>query len=123
MARKARMERLVLMDLYSIKQAVDDLSLTDFFRFFNWFEEYGCKRINKFTKSYKLRQSVINLSEKDLDNFTVWLDTLWTERWNEEVENNPIARQCRELGNILMSDPNKLTAYLHGSSNYSKDNE
>jgi hypothetical protein len=45
---------------------------------------------------------------------------LWAERWNEEVENNPIARQCRKLGNILMSDPNKLTAYLHGLSNDSK---
>jgi hypothetical protein len=115
------MERLVLMNLYSIKQAVNDLSHTEFFRFFNWFEEYGWKRIDKFTKSSKLRQAVINLSEKDLDIFSYWLDTLWTERWNEEVENNPIARQCRELGNILMSDTNKFTEYLHALSNDSKD--
>ncbi|ETR69654.1 MAG: hypothetical protein OMM_09413 [Candidatus Magnetoglobus multicellularis str. Araruama] len=112
-----RMERLVLMDLYSIKQAVNDLSHTDFFRFFDWFEQYGWERINKFTKSSKLRQAVIDLSEKELFVFADWLDILWSERWNEEVENNPIARQCRALGNIIMSDPNKLTAYLHGLSN------
>ena len=117
MPRKTRMERLVLMDLYSIKQAVNDLSHTDFFRFFDWFEQYGWERINKFTKSSKLRQAVIDLSEKELFVFADWLDILWSERWNEEVENNPIARQCRALGNIIMSDPNKLTAYLHGLSN------
>ncbi|KPA17605.1 hypothetical protein MHK_002139 [Candidatus Magnetomorum sp. HK-1] len=111
------------MDLYSIKQAVNDLSHTDFFRFFDWFEKYGWKRIDRFTKSYKLRRAVINLSKKELDNFNYWLDTLWTERWGEEVENDPIARQCRELGNILMNDPNKLTDYLHALSNDSKDKE
>jgi len=111
------------MDLYSIKQSVNDLSHTDFFRFFDWFEKYGWKRINRFTKSYKLRRSVINLTEKELNTFADWLDFLWTERWNEEVENNPIARHCRKFGKILMNDLNKLTTYLHGLSNDSKNKE
>ena len=113
------------MNLYSIKQGVINLSSIDFFRFFSWFEKYGWKRINNFTKSSKLRQVVLNLSEKELDAFDDWLDILWAERWNEEVENDPLARQCRELGNIIMSklDPDRFTADLPDFGNDSKDKE
>lgn len=91
------------MNLHRIKRGVARLSNTDFFRFFNWFEKYGWERINKFTKSSRLRQAVLGLSKKELETFDDWLEVLWSERWNEEVENDPIARQCRELGNIIMN--------------------
>lgn len=87
--------------------------------------EYGWKRINKFTKSSKLRQGVLNLPEKELNAFSDWLDTLWAERWDEEVENDPIARQCRELGNIIMSKffSEKCTGNLQGSGIDLEDKE
>ena len=70
------------MNLYSIKQAVINLSSTDFFRFFSWCEKYGWEQVDKFTKSNKLRQAVLNLSEKELEAFSDWLDVLWAERWD-----------------------------------------
>ena len=106
------------MDFYSIKQAVMNLSNTEFFRFFSWYEKFGWEQIDKFTKSSKLRQAVLTLSEKELSNFNNWLDSLWAERWDEEVENDPIARQCRELGNIIMSkpDPGKFLVDLFSNN-------
>ena len=47
------------MDFYSIKQAVMNLSNTEFFRFFSWYEKFGWEQIDKFTKSSKLRQAVL----------------------------------------------------------------
>lgn len=110
------------VNLYTIKQAVINLSATDFFRFYNWFEKYGCDRINKHTKSSRIRQAVLNLSDKEFNHFWYWIDDLWGERWAEEVENDPVARKCLELGNMIMSkpDPGKFIADLLGLGNESK---
>jgi hypothetical protein len=111
------------MYLYKLKQGVSRLSDINFFRFYDWFEKYGWNRIDKFTKSSKLRQAVLNLSDKELDNFSDWLDILWAVRWDEEVDNDPIARQCIELGNIIMSKfaNGQLNDELHGFDDDSKD--
>jgi hypothetical protein len=110
------------MDLYSIKHTVLKLSATNFFRFYNWFEKYGYDRINKHTISSKVRQAVLNLSDKEMDNFWYWLDDLWGERWAEEVENDPVARKCLDIGNMLMSksDSGKIIADLLGLDNETK---
>ena len=113
------------MNLYAIKQAAINLSDTDFFRFYNWFEKFGCDQINKHTKSSRLRQAVLNLSDKELDHFWYWLDDLWGERWAEEVENNPVARKALEFGNMIMSqpDPGKFIVDFLGLGNESEDKE
>ena len=107
------------MNLYTIKQSVINLSDTDFFRFYNWFEGFGYDRINKHTKSSRVRRAVLNLSDKELDHFWYWLDDLWCERWTEEVKNNPVARKSLDIGNMIMSrpDPAKFIADLIGLIN------
>ncbi|MCK4605603.1 MAG: BrnT family toxin [Deltaproteobacteria bacterium] len=52
------------MELYEIKQRILNLKDIEFNRFQNWFDKIGCNRINKNTKSSKIRQSVLNLSDK-----------------------------------------------------------
>ena len=113
------------MDLYAIKQAIINLSDIEFIRFQNWFDKIGCNRINKQAKSSKIRQAVLNLSNKDFDLFWDWYEDLSDERWAEEVENDPIARQCLEIGYMIMGkpDPGKLLADLFNKSSQKKENE
>ena len=113
------------MDLYAIKQAILNLSDIEFARFQNWFDKIGCNRINKKAKSSKIRQAVLNLSNKDFDLFWDWYEDLCDERWAEEVENDPIARQCLEIGNMIMSksDPGKFLADLFKKGYETKEKE
>ncbi len=113
------------MDLYGIKQAILDLTDIEFVGFQNWFDKIGCKRINKNAKRSKIRQAVINLTEKDFDDFWDWYEDLCDERWAEEVENNPIARQCLEIGYMIMSkpDPGKFLADLLNGGNEAKEKD
>jgi hypothetical protein len=53
------------MELCEIKQRILNLKDIEFNRFQNWFDKKGCHRINKNAKSSKIRQSVLNLSDKD----------------------------------------------------------
>jgi len=93
------------MELYEIKQRILNLKDIEFNRFQNWFDKIGCNRINKNAKSSKIRQSVLNLSDKDFNLFSDWYEELCDERWAEEVENDPIARQYLEIGYMIMSKP------------------
>ena len=113
------------MDLHAIKQAILNLKDVEFTRFQNWFDKIGCDRINKNAKSSKIRQAVLNLSDKDFDHFWDWYEDLCDERWAEEVENDPIARQCLEIGYMIMSkpDPGKFLADLLNRSNEAKEKE
>jgi hypothetical protein len=111
------------LNLYAIKQAVINLSDTNFFRFYHWFEKFGCDQINRHAKSSRIRQAVLSLSDEELDGFSYWLDDEWSERWREEVDNDPVARKCLELGNLIMSkpDPAKFIADLLKQTDKSDD--
>ena len=113
------------MELYEIKQGILNLKDIKFNRFQNWFDEIGYDRINKNAKSSKIRQSVLKLSEKDFNHFWDWFEDLCDEKWAEEVENDPIARKCLEIGNIIMSkpDPGKFLIDLLISRNEAKAKE
>ncbi len=113
------------MNLYRIKQAILNLTDVEFVRFQNWFDKLGCNRINKNAKSSKIRQAVLKLTEKDLGDFWDWFEDLSDERWAEEVENNPIARQCLEIGNMIMSkpDPGKFLVDLLNGCNETKEKD
>lgn len=113
------------MDLYAIKQAILNLEDIEFTRFQNWFDKIGCNRINKNAKRSKIRQAVLNLSNKDFDLFWDWYEDLCAERWAEEVENDPIARQCLEIGYMIMSkpDPGKFLADLLNRCYETKEKE
>jgi hypothetical protein len=93
------------MDLYEIKDRILNLKNIEFIRLENWFFKLGCNRINKNTKSSKIRQSILNLPDKDFDLFWDWFEDLCDERWAEEVENDPIARKSLEIGYMIMSKP------------------
>ncbi len=113
------------MDLYAIKQAILNLTDIEFARFQNWFDKIGCNRINKNAKSSKIRQAVLNLTDKEFGHFWDWFEDLCDELWAEEVENDPIARKCLEIGYMIMSkpDPGKFLADLLGGSNEAKEKE
>ncbi len=113
------------MDLYGIKQAILNLADIEFTRFQNWFDKIGCNRINKNAKRSKIRQAVLNLSNKDFDLFWDWYEDLCAERWAEEVENDPIARQYLEIGYMIMSkpDPGKFLADLLNRCYETKEKE
>ena len=111
------------MELYEIKQRILNLKDIEFNRFQNWFDKKGCNRINKNAKSSKIRQSVLNLSDKDLDLFWDWYEELCDERWAEEVENDPIARQCLEIGYMIMSKPDPGQFLVDLFSGKSEDTE
>ncbi len=107
------------MQLYEIKQGILNFDEIEFNRFQNWFDKIGCDRINKFTKSSKIRQSILKLSNQDFNLFWDWYDDLCDERWAEEMENDPLARKCLELGNLIMSQPDPgqfLADLLNGKS-------
>ena len=93
------------MDLYEIKKRILNLKGVEFIRFENWFFKFGCNRINKNTKTSKIRQAVLNLPDKDLDLIWDWYDDLCHERWTEEVQNDPIALQYLEIGYMIMGKP------------------
>jgi hypothetical protein len=42
----------------------------------------------------------LKLSEKEFNHFWDWFDNLCDEKWAEEVENDPMAKQCLEIANI-----------------------
>ncbi len=67
----------------------------------------------------------MKLSEKDFNHFWDWFEDLSDEKWAEEVENDPIARKCLEIGNMIMSkpDPGKFLIDLLISRNEAKDKE
>ena len=94
-----------IMDLYEIKKRILNLKGVEFIRFENWFFKFGCNRINKNTKTSKIRQAVLNLPDKDLDLIWDWYDDLCHERWTEEVQNDPIALQYLEIGYMIMGKP------------------
>ncbi len=104
------------MNLYEIKHGLLNLKDIEFNRFQNWFEKFGYDRINKNAKSSKIRQSVLKLSEKEFNHFWDWFDNLCDEKWAEEVENDPMAKKCLEIANIIMSkpDPGKFIVNLLG---------
>ncbi len=93
------------MELHEIKQGILNLKDIEFNRFQNWFDKIGSNRIIKNAKSSKIRQSVLNLSDKDFDLFWDCYEDLCDERMAEEVQNDPIARQCLEIGYMIMSKP------------------
>jgi hypothetical protein len=113
------------MNLYGIKQAILNLTDIEFVRFQNWFDKIGCNRINKNAKTSKIRQAVLKLTEKDFGDFWDWFEDLCDERWAEEVENDPIARQCLEIGNMIMSkpDPGKFLVNLLNGCNEAKEKD
>lgn len=113
------------MELYEINQRILHFKDIEFNRFQNWFDKIGRNRINKNAKSSKIRQSVLNLSDKDFDLFWDWYEDLCDERWAEEVENDPIARQCLEIGYMIMSkpDPGKFLTDLFNRCYETKDKE
>jgi hypothetical protein len=104
------------MDLYEIKESILNLKDIEFSRLENWFCKLGSNRINKNAKSSKIRQSILNLPDKDFDLFWDWFEDLCDERWAEEVENDPIARKCLEIGYMIMSkpDPGQFLVDLFG---------
>ena len=93
------------MELIEIKERIFSLKDTEFNRFELWFDKYGCDRVNKNAKSSRIRQAVLSLSDKELDHFWDWFEDLCDERWREEVENDPIARKCLEIGYMIMNKP------------------
>jgi len=93
------------MDLCEIKESILALDDVMFSRFEKWFFKFGCNGIDKYAKSSKLRQSVLNLPDKNLDSFWEWYDDLCHERYVEEVKNDPISQDYLKLGYMIMSKP------------------
>ncbi len=111
------------MELHEIKHGILNLKDIEFNRFQNWFDKIGCNRISKNAKSSKIRQSVLNLSDKDFDLFWDWYEDLCDERRAEEVQNDPIARQCLEIGYMIMSKPDSGQFLIDLFNGESEDTE
>jgi hypothetical protein len=111
------------MDVYDIKERILALKNIEFIRLENWFFKFGFNRINRNAKSSKIRQAILDLSDKDLDHFWDWYDDLCHERYIEEVENDPIARQYLEIGYMIMSkpDPGQFLADLYSGKSRDKE--
>ncbi len=73
---------------------------------------------------YEIKHGLLNLKDIEFIHFWDWFDNLCDEKWAEEVENDPMAKKCLEIANIIMSkpDPGKFFADLLGR-NASKTKE
>ena len=111
------------MDVNEIKERILAIEGIEFIRLENWFFKFGCNRINRNAKSSKVRQAILNLSDKDFDFFWQWYDDLCHERYMEEVENDPIAQKYLEIGYMIMSkpDPGQFLVDLFSGKNRDKE--